>query len=302
MEQFEIINGKCTIPVGVETIEPEMFRGNTALVEISIPNTVRFIAENAFKSCSSLKKVVFLDNDKLLIEYNAFEACTSLKSINLPEGIKEIGRYLFLDCSSLKEIVITDGVKKIGLHAFSGCSNLSKISLPASLEELELEEDGEIFDGCNLDEITLHPANTNYSVEGNCLLSGDGKTLIRGCNRSVIPDGVTKIAANAFSGCTRLDGIIIPDSVKSIGRNAFEGCTSLKNIVIPKTVKKIYKYAFSGCSSLSDITIDKVRTEFDPYNSFRGCPNAKRDGLYNDAIDKLATGIKAVEKKIKDTL
>lgn len=300
MEQFEIINGECKVPVGVDTIETETFNGRTDLIEITIPGTVRFIAENAFKGCSSLKKVEFLDNDKLLIDVNAFEACTSLESINLPEGIKEIGRNMFLDCSSLEEIVIPDGVKQIGLHAFSGCSSLSRVSLPESLERIENDE--ETFDGCNLDEITLPPANTNYSVEGNCLLSADGKTLIRGCNRSDIPENVLEIGPNAFSGCKSLDKIIIPDSVKYIGRNAFEGCTSLKNIVIPKTVEKIYKYAFSGCSSLSVITIDKERTEFDPYNSFRGCPNAKRDGLYNDAKDKLATRIKAVEKKIKDTL
>ena len=62
-------------------------------------------------------------------------------------------------------------------------------------------------------------------------LSEDGKTLIR-CRKDykgtvVIPDGVTKIEAYAFAGCSGITSIEIPDSVKSIGFDAFYRCPVL---------------------------------------------------------------------------
>ena len=41
-----------------------------------------------------------------------------------------------------------------------------------------------------------------------------------------IPDSVTSIEEDAFSGCTRLTSVTIPDSVTSIGEDAFYGCTA----------------------------------------------------------------------------
>ena len=49
----------------------------------------------------------------------------------------------------------------------------------------------------------------------------------------VIPDVVTRIGWEAFSGCTGLTSITIPDSVTTIGWEAFSGCTGLTSITIP---------------------------------------------------------------------
>ncbi len=43
----------------------------------------------------------------------------------------------------------------------------------------------------------------------------------------VIPDGVTEIGKDAFSGCTGLTSVTIPDSVTAIGKSAFSGCEKL---------------------------------------------------------------------------
>ena len=50
---------------------------------------------------------------------------------------------------------------------------------------------------------------------------------------AAIPEGVSRIGAEAFEGCRGLTSVTIPNSVTSIGNHAFENC--------PLT--RIYSYA-----------------------------------------------------------
>ena len=54
------------------------------------------------------------------------------------------------------------------------------------------------------------------------------------CGDVVVPDSVTRIAENAFKGCTKINSLTIPNSVQTIGLNAFDGCTSLTTLDLPK--------------------------------------------------------------------
>ena len=94
-----------------------------------------------------------------------------------------------------------------------------------------------------------------------------------------IPESVTHIDYEAFSGCSGLTSVTIPESVISIGGGAFEGCsgltsvefnaenctikggysvfrdcTNLTSITIGDKVKNIPDYVFSGCSGLTSVT------------------------------------------------
>ena len=97
------------------------------------------------------------------------------------------------------------------------------------------------------------------SIDGN-IYSKDEKTLIQYAtgktNASfVIPDSVTSIGENAFSGCYSLTSITIPDSVTSIGDSAFSWCDSLTSVTIGSGVTSIGDSAFFYCNSLTSITI-----------------------------------------------
>lgn len=106
----------------------------------------------------------------------------------------------------------------------------------------------------------------------------------------VIPEGVTKIEAPAFTGspfwpcesletvhiplcvtelghmasfrCTSLKSIDIPDSVTIIGFEAFDGCASLASVSIPASVAEIGMYAFSGCTSLEEVRYTGTKEEW----------------------------------------
>lgn len=114
--------------------------------------------------------------------------------------------------------------------------------------------------------------NDRYANVNKCLIDKNSKTLILGCNDSVIPSdsSVTSIGDYAFSGCTSLMSVVIPDSVTNIGNSAFSGCGSLTSVTIPDSVTSIGGSAFSSCSNLRSVTIGNGVTSIGGY-VFYGC-------------------------------
>ncbi|MFN9959261.1 MAG: leucine-rich repeat domain-containing protein, partial [bacterium] len=92
-----------------------------------------------------------------------------LTSMELPEGLEEIGEEAFRGCESLHAIIIPPFVKKIPAKAFYSCSQLTSMELPEGLEEIGEEA----FRGCE----SLHAI--------------------------IIPPFVKKIPAKAFYSCSQ---------------------------------------------------------------------------------------------------
>jgi len=76
-------------------------------------------------------------------------------------------------------------------------------------------------------------------------------------------NNITKIAADGFKDCVKIERLQFPGNLTTIGSGAFSGCTALNNndrtLNIPYTVKHIGANAFLG-TKLSRIWIE------DPYN------------------------------------
>ena len=257
--------GECTglksvtFGEGVTTIGNRCFYGCTGLTGISIPSSVTFIDIAAFDACTGLidisvesdnpqyhsegncvietesqeliigckTSVIPLDGSVTTISYYAFIGCVGLTTITIPDTITSIYDYAFSGCTGLGGVNFGNGVSYIGYHAFKGCTGLSSISIPKCVNSINECA----FSGCTgLVEITVDSANPDYHSAGNCLIKN--KSLITGCNTSVIPnDGsVTAIVGDAFKGCTGLTSITIPVSVTSIGSFAFYGCTGLTDV------------------------------------------------------------------------
>jgi len=105
--------------------------------------------------------------------------------------------------------------------------------------------------------IKVDEANPIYDSRDNCSAIIETKTneLVIGCKNTVIPNSVTSIGNEAFSGCSSLTSVTIPNSVTSIGYYAFYGCSGLTSVTIPNSVTSIGKLAFEGCSGLTSLTI-----------------------------------------------
>ncbi len=136
-------------PSNIASIGKGAFQGCVALESIVIPNSVEEMGTEVLTECYSLKKVEFqTDEDhhvKLkVLPKNAFYLCPRLESLELPEGIEEIGDYA-LQCNlSLKSIHLPNTLKKIGGHFLCNAKSLLSLTIPASVTEIA----GAFLHGC----------------------------------------------------------------------------------------------------------------------------------------------------------
>ncbi len=189
------------------------------------------------------------------------EHSAEIIKVMIENGVTAIGEQAFADCTALTSATISDSVTSIGDYAFYSCDSLTTITIPDSVTSIG----DKAFQYCeNLTSINVDSENKNYVSEDGVLFNEDKSMLIhypagKTAEEYIIPDGVTSIVDEAFSGCNSLTTITIPDSVTSIGDKAFSDFTGLTTITIPDSVTSIGDEAFSDCISLTTITIpDRV--------------------------------------------
>ena len=94
------------------------------------------------------------------------------------------------------------------------------------------------------------------STEGFAEISNKKVTSHTSCSGEVnVPNGVTHIASNAFSGASGLTKISLPESLAMIEVQAFSGATGLTELTFPNSLVSIGDYAFSGASGLTRISM-----------------------------------------------
>ena len=232
----------------VKIIAPNAFAGNKAIERIVLPDSVIAVADDAFACCSSLREFVAGAHLKF-IGNCAFDRDMALESVVLPPVMKRIGQCVFCE-SKIREFRIPEGIDYFHMDAFSACERLEKVVFPASLEGIAVDM---MQESGVLTTLEIAEGNEKYTVDGNCLIDVDKRTLVLGTNTSVIPsDGsVTKIGRSAFTSRVGLKAIDIPSSVEEIDMDAFWNCGALKRMYIPDSVTTIGVEAFSNCTGLT---------------------------------------------------
>lgn len=196
------------IPEGTTEICAGAFSG-CGFRQITIPESVTVIGEDAFQYCTNLE-VIVIPEGVTEIGKGAFSQCENLETVTLPDSLKKIGKGAFLGCSSLIEITVPQGVTEIDDGAFCYCSILSGVSLPVGLTKIG-----------------------NRAFENTAIESID------------IPQGTKFIGNGAFYFCRNLKYVLLPEGLTSIGRYAFSEC-GIEEITVPESVTTIGYEAFWG--------------------------------------------------------
>lgn len=194
------------------------------------------------------------------ISEKAFFNDKQLTSLSLPSSVERVDSSAFEGASNLKTITFSDGrkgLKKIGSLAFRDCSSLESIDLSnAEITEIPVRA----FENCtSLKSIKL-------------------------------PSTVTKIADNAFAGCSNLEEIkgLEQCKISELSATAFDGCVRLKDINLSNaTIATIPDQIFSGMRGLISATVPKTVTSIGT-EAFYACKNLEMiNGLSDCDITKI---------------
>ena len=257
-----------TLPGSVTNVEDEMFSGCDSLKNITLPEGVESIGSEAFSCCYSLESIILPEGVKS-IGSKAFQLCKGLKNITLPEGITSIEKSVFSGCYSLKNITLPEGVESIGSGAFRLCENLESITLPGSVTSIEPTA----FATFGNTQIIVSENNEKFCSVDGVLFDKNKEVLIACVNKKAykIPEGVTTIGKQAFSGSMWFESIVLPEGVTSIEEGAFWG-KPLESITLPEGVTRVGIAAFMYCEYLKSIMLPKSLTSIDT-EAFYNCNN-----------------------------
>lgn len=130
----------------------------------------------------------------------------------------------------------------------------------------------------------LKPNNDadDFVISKNILVSYNGVD-----SHVIIPDGVKKIADNAFWSIDYIEAVDIPASVTQIGENAFFSCSGLKYVNAEEGLKTIGDTAFWSCPSLKDVNLPESVTIIGD-NAFANCNSVTIHTPKNSFADNYA--------------
>ncbi len=206
---------------------------------------------------TSFNELEYFHNATAISDY-AFYDCNGLTGITIPNSITSIGYAAFEYCSGLKSITIPNSVTYVGRDSFGSCTGLTRVNI------------NDLVAWCNI----LFIDNPLFYAHHLYLNGIEIKDL-------VIPNSITSIGENAFTGGGGFTSVSIPNSVTSIGFSAFRDCTGLTRVVIPNSVTTIGTIAFYNCNGLTNITIPNSITKIET-NAFYGCSSLARIEAYPD--------------------
>ncbi len=232
-----------TLPSTLQTIGAGMFSGNEQLQSLTIPASVTSIGSRLTEECTSLTSLVVEEgntvydcrnNCNAVIETATDRLVAGCPVTVIPNTVEIIGEQAFSSLRNLTQIKLPTSVTTLEEYCYQYCSNVKVLNLPSSVTNIH----GEAFTGCRFYEINVITGNPRYDSRDNCnaIIETATNTLVKGCENTVIPDGIVTIGEGAFMSNRNLQTISLPATVDSIGHNGLIYCNNLQSLTCRATV------------------------------------------------------------------
>ena len=232
------------LPKGLVSIGSSAFTHCKNLTEIVIPDSVNYLGLSAVSDCESLKKVVL---PKAVTQISLqFNNCNAIESLTIPEGVTTI-ELSFDNCTALKELSLPESLLEIS-NSFARNTALKSIHLPKNLKKINAS-----FSNTVLEEITIDPENTTFTLVNNCLLQYALENY-REKDGKIVERYMTTIVCNMKNSS-------IPEDVEG----GYFNITGLKSLHIPKSVQYMHfscGIGNEGENVLKSITVDPENTTY----------------------------------------
>lgn len=235
---------------GIEELKANAFRATS--ISALTANTLSIIGTSAFESCPNVTWSI-IPTGITSIGQKAFNASGLGGALTIPASVTSLGssaftgtkiqsldfaerdtilslngsQATFANTKNLTGVTINPNVNACSVNAFRGCTGLSVFTWTAMSESI----------GHAVDE---------RSIRGNEFT--DCKSLVT----ITLPEGIEKLAAGAFQGCTNLVSVILPASLyndvynTNIGLSSFSGSNVTAITCYAETAPNIHADAFVG--------------------------------------------------------
>lgn len=301
----------------LDTIGASAFRNCISLKSISIPSKVTTLNPYTFYNCKSLVKAVLPENLTRIgyYVYNGteklsssggyvFAHCENLAEINIPESVKWIQNYSFLNCKSLRTIDLNVANGQLGEAAFAHCESLETVTLCADLKTLP----SKAFIYCySLSDIhTAGATGETANVADLSQITSFGSNAFQHCTglKKVTlstDSSFTALSNYLFDGCSALEEVTLPNQLTYLGTYTFRN-SGLKKVRMPDGVSVLGSSAtnlypslttkvgvFDGCTKLTNLDLNNVIRIGGL--SFRNCPLTEvADTLDLSKVEEFCTG------------
>ena len=292
------------------------------IASVDIPNNLKRINPTAFYKCPSLQSVCWnaLDFEEVDTNTNApfHKVASQIHTFKFGRDIKHIPAYLCYDMNRLDSIEIPAGVKSIGKHAFAHCSPsvvichatqvpdidesafskdyVSNTILYVPAESVEAYKDSEQWKKFAHivaigDKIEETDSNWDWSLVHDFAVDNFGYAIIE----NATTPSVQIIEAVGKSGHVDIPTEVMHNDtlykVTGLGTGivtTFRYSPNLTSVFIPKEILLVNNAVFADCPNLESIVVE----EGNVYQDSRDNCNAVIRNLYSDRSPELVIGCK----------
>ena len=254
----------------IDAITRSCFK-DCGLSNISLPTTLKVIAESAFERNINLSGTVVIPQLVDTIGNGAFRGCTKIDSVDmgLCQAITSLEPYIFQNTGA-STVTLPPGLIKIGRETFAGMTTLTTIKFPANLSNIGYRA----FSGCTtlhtatFDSSLSHTSTPNatgiiekFSFERTALTSFDvpdvfaqiqDQAFIRvPLETLTIGNGVTLLGVSAFAYNPARLTVSFGTALCTIAETCFQNTKFVNAIAFPTSLRSIGRMAFSSSSARS---------------------------------------------------